>query len=248
MKINKNTIKKGLYVVLGIGLILGAVGLVRNLINKDDDGFDKVNLSYSIGGLDENGKYEETKGSLYTKNAIELNTGDELQFTLDFENDIQYQLYFYDGNDEFVSSSEVLTKNYKHVAESDTSVRVLITPIWDEDVEEEKQTINLFTMSKYTSQLSVEVKVFIGNPLFTIKQSIFLSEDRFAEFEEGMTWSEWIESDYNTMGIKIDSGFVDYAGTAISFYDEDGGTTFVLPDSLISSTLDYVLTSKPGND
>ena len=221
----KKTLKVVLLTVLAVALTLGVFSLVSNAVNKDEDGFDKMNLSFEIGNLDETGKLiQDSKDAIYTKNAIELNTGDELKFTIDFDSDITYALYFYDGNDEFVSKTEDLTKNYTHVAENNESVRVVIRPVFAEDVEEEEKVVKFYQILKYERQLQVEIKRYDGTYSFEIEHPNPEDDRTFIiVYEKGMTWSEWVKSEYNTYDFVISNlygeGSISLEDVGI-FYDE----------------------------
>ena len=100
MKLKKNWI---IYLIVGL-LLLGVVGggIVGILKLTDTGKLDTKTISstkFSVGGLDSNGKYMNTNTSIYTKEAFECQG---LEVSLDFDNEIEYQIYFYDQNNDFV--------------------------------------------------------------------------------------------------------------------------------------------------
>ena len=52
--------------VLGVGALMGAGAL----LNREEDLTKTINPTYAIGGLTEQGRYLETEGSIYTKDAF----------------------------------------------------------------------------------------------------------------------------------------------------------------------------------
>ena len=67
--------KKKTKTILSIVLIVAAVLLVAAVFtigrNRADEGYDLVKVEFERGALDTVGKYTETKGSIYTKEAFE---------------------------------------------------------------------------------------------------------------------------------------------------------------------------------
>ncbi len=50
----------------------------------------------------------------------------------------------------------------------------------------------------------------------TVQLGSFFVHSNTCQFEDGMTWSEWVESDYNTVGVEVtDDGKVLYEGEAL---------------------------------
>lgn len=135
----------------------GVVALIGHFVkNKaDDDGLVKVTPSYEIGGLTAEGKYQETKESIYTKEAFECQG---LVVTPQFDSTITYQVFFYDALGNFVDSSASLEGYYRDEIPSGSSyARIVITPKWDKDIEDDAKKINIFQINKYAKQLTVKV-------------------------------------------------------------------------------------------
>ena len=128
---------------------------IFNKKEKDKDGYIGADLNFSIGGLNEDGTYKKTDGSLYTKDAIEAS---KVKVTLEFDSTVQYQLFFYDEFDEFISSGIQLGKGSEsELPEGATHFRVVLTPVWDADVELDDQVVTLFNKGNYTKQITVSI-------------------------------------------------------------------------------------------
>ena len=137
-----------------IALALGAILGVAHLISKNDEDLRTQRVTFNVGGLNENGKYAESENSLYTKKSFDCKG---LKIELDFDADIEYQVFFYDENDNFVESSERLSsgQTFEDV-EDHVKARIVIYPNWN-DVKVEDQKINIFNKVTYTSQMKILV-------------------------------------------------------------------------------------------
>lgn len=143
----KKFLKTFSLVLLGLATIGGVTTLTTHLIKND-----KVTIhpTFEVGGLNAEGKYEEDKSTLYTKEKFAC---EGLQATLDFDSQINYQIFYYDILDNFISSSEVITKGYSEIAPLNGAyARIEITPINDED-----NKISFSEKIKYANQLTLKV-------------------------------------------------------------------------------------------
>lgn len=223
IKFNKKT-KNILTWVLGGCLLFGAIFGIMSLFNKAEAKTQSITPSYAVGSLNATtGKYVDSKGSIYTKNAFDCNG---LKTTLDFDNNIKYQLFFYDFDENFLSASNILTENFKdEVPFTAKSCRIVITPNEDDN-------INFFEISKYSKQLKIEVaneqpkdlssKIQMGENVATI-----LGKGIY-EFEQGQLSenanSPWYflspidVSETNTIYVKVKTsslvGNVSFSGTS----------------------------------
>lgn len=148
----KDILTKALYVVLAVLAIVFIVSLVGNIGNKDDDGYEKINLSYTIGAIDKTtGRPVEDDCAMYTKDIIEC-TGIELY--ADFDSDIKYAVHFYDDNEVWLScvENEGLNLKIDEMPEDAYGVRIVIYPQNDEN-----DKISLFEKSTYKNQLTVKI-------------------------------------------------------------------------------------------
>ena len=139
-----------------VGVVLAiilAFGLIATLFVKLDRQTTTTTIggeAYSIGTLDDTGMYAEGDTAIYMRKAI---TTDGLKCELDADAKIKYELFFYDKDGEFVSSTGDLTADWAgEVPEGAESVKVMITPTADED-----GTVSLVEVFGYASQLTVTV-------------------------------------------------------------------------------------------
>ncbi len=139
-----------------VGVVLAiilAFGLIATLFVKLDRQTTTTTIggeSYSIGTLDDTGAYAEGDTAIYMRKAI---TTDGLKCELAEGAKIKYELFFYDKDGEFVSSTGDLTADWAgEVPEGAESVKVMITPTADEDGK-----VSLVEVLGYASQLTVTV-------------------------------------------------------------------------------------------
>lgn len=154
-----NTVVIVLLVLLGVGVI-AFIGnsIISNL--SSDEGYEKVSMNYERGALTSYGKYEETDYSIYTKQSYDLHYG--LKAELDFDSTIMYQFYFYDELDNFVGSSEVFEKSVNLSLEecfNAKKYRVVITPIYDNELKDDEKVVKWYEINKYANQLYIQVLV-----------------------------------------------------------------------------------------
>ena len=140
----KNILAIGMTVVLGIGAIFG----ITRLADKAKDTHKEISPVYAVGGLATDGKYVETKESIYTKDAFECQG---LKITPDFESVVSYEVFFYNPNGQYVGTSGVQTEFYSFDGLMEVQyARIVITPNEDEEV-------SWYEVNKYARQLTVEV-------------------------------------------------------------------------------------------
>ena len=152
----KNKTKKILSIVLIVGVLLGAVAGIIALTGRDeaDEGYELVKTDFDRGGLAASGKYSDTKASIYTATAFEVN--DTVRVKLDFNSTVTYKVFFYDDDNTFVSASEEYAKTADvEVPEGATCARLVVTPIWDSDVKEANRVVRFWQVGKYKKQLSI---------------------------------------------------------------------------------------------
>lgn len=156
----KKTLKTLALSVLGIGALVGVASGINTLVEKQDTELKTIIPIFEVGGLKtEDGKYEETDGSIYTKQAFECQG---LEIKLDFDNTIKYQVFYYEDDGDFISSTDVLLGNQElSVPFGATHARLEITPNWAEMGEDYKKTedqmIKWYEVAKYSTQLDVKV-------------------------------------------------------------------------------------------
>ena len=134
-----------LSVITLIALVIGLNNITTSTRNVD-------NGDYAIGTINETGKIVESKQSAYMKDA---ETIDGLTIEIDEETaTITYKVAFYDEDGKFISMTESQDADFDtaNIPENADTFRVVITPY---QVDGENVELNIFNMSKYTSQLDV---------------------------------------------------------------------------------------------
>lgn len=191
----KNTMKKVIAgivaAVLGVGLIAGIVALTRP--NTKDEKI-QIKPSFSVGALDENGKYEKSESTLYTKDAF---AAEGLEAQLTFDATISYQFFYYDEDVEFLSSSGVLNvNNVATLPEGAEYARVMIMPDWT-GVDVVDQEIGLLDISKYTSQ----IKFLVNNPDYVEDEKteeklteLVIDTEHFGVYPSKTTFGEYADT------------------------------------------------------
>lgn len=140
--------KSIVYIVLALLLVAGIGFGIYTIVDKSKTTEIRAS-AFSLGGLNANGKYKETKESIYTKDAFGCQG---LVITPKFESAVSYEVFYYDVDGNFVSNSGRLTSTYKmpKMADYVNQCRVVITPI-------EGDEISLLEVGKYANQLTIEV-------------------------------------------------------------------------------------------
>ena len=204
-----------LLIVLGCVLILGAIlGLVA-MFHNDDKTTKTVSPSFAVGGLNSVGAYSSTKESIYTKDAFECQG---LKITPDFTSTVKYQVYFYNSNDKFVKSSNLMSGKFEEdLTFGIVKCRIVITPNNDTN-------IKWYEVSKYAKQLKIEVNKEQGNKvsadLFEFEHSGSLTE----------TYGTYGESDWQSSSKGVDVSCCskvlikgeDFSSTNYSIYNATG--------------------------
>lgn len=139
-------------ITLLVGLLL--IGAIIGLFIKLDRQTSTTTIggeAYSIGLIDDTGANESGDTAIYLREAV---TTDGLTCKLAKDAKISYQLFYYDVDGEFLSASDVLTADFdgSDIPEGAESVRIVITPISDEDGK-----VSLHEVLVYASRLTVTI-------------------------------------------------------------------------------------------
>lgn len=142
-----------------IGVLIFAVLFVVGAcaISYNDEDTKVINPTFEVGGLDATtGKYVETEDSIYTKKSFECQG---LTIKLDFDATVTYQVFYYDELDEYIGEcTEVLDESEElTVPEGAVYARVMVTPIWNEDVDEDDRVCHWYDVLEYSTQLEISV-------------------------------------------------------------------------------------------
>lgn len=147
----KSIIKKVALVLAGITAITAVAFGVKAIVDYTKNDLKEINPGFEVGNLGSDGKYVADEGSLYTKEAFGCYG---LQVKPEFDSTVNYQLFYYDILDNYISSSEVLSAGYSAEAPLNGAyARMVIMPRNDEDGK-----IGVFEKQGYISQLTIKVK------------------------------------------------------------------------------------------
>lgn len=141
-------------IAAGVVTALVLLGLIMTLFVKIDRQTTTTTIggeAYSIGLIDETGAYAEGNTAIYMRKAI---TTKGLKCELKEDGKIKYQIFFYDKDGNFLSSTAELTTDYNGsgIPEGATQAKIMITPIADEDGK-----VSLVEVLGYANQLIVTV-------------------------------------------------------------------------------------------
>ena len=136
--------------LLVIGLI-GAVVTLFVMLNRQTTVTQIGPEAYTIATLDENGEQAEGDTAIVTRDTF---TTDGLKVELTDEANVTYELYFYDGEDNFISSTGTLSADFdgSAIPENAESAKIVITPTADEDGK-----VDLTEVFGYAGQVTVTV-------------------------------------------------------------------------------------------
>ena len=134
-------------------LMIGVIGAVVTLFVMLDRNTTVTEIGaeqYIIGGLDDEGAAAEGDTSIVTRGTF---TTDGLKVELTDEANVTYELYFYDGEDNFISSTGALSADFNgEVPENAESAKCVITPTADEDGK-----VDLLEVLGYAGQVTISI-------------------------------------------------------------------------------------------
>lgn len=147
----KNIIKNIALALAGVAAIT-AVGFgVKTIVDYTKDDLKQISLNYEVGNLGTDGKFVDNESTLYTKEAFGCYG---LQIKPDFDSTVNYQIFYYDILDNYISSTSSLSDSYIEEAPVNGAyARIVIEPIDDEDGK-----ISFLEKLNYSKQLTVKVK------------------------------------------------------------------------------------------
>lgn len=133
-------------------LVIGIIGAVVALFVQLDRQTTVTELgpeAYMIGALDEEGKAADGDASIVTRNAL---TTDGLKVELAEDATVTYELFFYDEDDAFISSTGALATDFLGLTTplNAETAKIVITPTEDEDGK-----VSLTEVWGYADQLTV---------------------------------------------------------------------------------------------
>lgn len=207
----KSIIKKVALALAGV-VAITAVGFgVKAIVDYTKNDLQTANLSYDVGNLGSDGKYVNDESTLYTKEAFACYG---LQVKPDFDSTVNYQIFYYDILDNYISATEIMSDGYSGEAPVNGAyARIVIEPREDEDGK-----ISFTEKIKYPSQLEIKVKknqdingrygVFKGKVLQVVSDTdslVFTNNVWFSP--ETMTWKpDDLYCATATTVLKVDGG------------------------------------------
>lgn len=143
----KKIIKTIGLIVLGLGVLGGVIAITSHFIKKDDV---SIHPTFKVGGLNANGKYVEDKTTLYTEDKFAC---EGLKVTLDFDATIDYQIFYYDVVDNYISSTDIMSEGFSgELPLKCAYARIMILPNNDDDGK-----ISWTEKIKYANQIDIKV-------------------------------------------------------------------------------------------
>lgn len=124
--------------LIAIGLI-GAVVALFILLDRQTTVTEIGAEAYTIAALDDNGEQTDGDASIVTRSAF---TTDGLQVELEDGATVTYTLYFYGADDEFISKTAALSKDFDgDIPDNAETAKIVITPV-------EELDFNLFHVAR----------------------------------------------------------------------------------------------------
>ena len=221
------------FVLVG-ALLIGSVAVLGAIFNKDTKTISST--AFSVGGINAQGNYEETKLSIYTKDMFECQG---LTIEPDFEATGTYQVFYYDQNKNFLDSTSLMHAEDGVYNKGDSFAgaqyaRIVITPAVpvDEDGKEvEDFKIRFYEVSGYARDYTITVNKDQKFELENIWDSGVIAEKKIAAYNretlvfeerEGQDYTNYNllnVSEYNSLKVVFENGSSeDYS---IYFYNAD---------------------------
>ena len=136
--------------VLVIAIILGVASFALSLSQKTTKTVSS--LSFSVGSLNNDGSYKKSKTSIYTKELFEC---EGLTVTLDFEADLEYQVFYYVDKYTYVGRTGKMSEEYSRGDDCPEAkyARIVITP----ELGDSKEEIYSWEAFNYARYLKITV-------------------------------------------------------------------------------------------
>lgn len=141
--------KKIISLVLGVLILMGCAVGGYTLFGSDTRSVSPT--VFSVGGLDNDGEYVEQKNTIFTEDLIECQG---LEITPDVKCTSTYRVYLYGHDKELISSTDVLSGNYKLTDTAVQYCRIMIIPA---DSNEEDYVIGYFDVFGIANEYDITV-------------------------------------------------------------------------------------------
>ncbi len=228
---SKKNWKSILLITLSCILLVGAIVGIASMFREKEENTKVINPTFAVGGLTEQGGFLDTESSIYTKDAFSCKNVD---VKITFNNDISYRLFFYDENDDYLSSTYNLRENYDETTTPlmARTCRIVITPQNDDK-------ISWYEINGYAKQIEISVdkeQDFTMENLFVARldktgvlyknvEGTNLFDDTQLTSSEGFGVSELFDvTDIKTLKV---THFAQYTNRPLLFTDADGIITSV---------------------
>ena len=213
MTISKKT-KSIISGILLVAIIAGVLALAGSFLGKDTKTISST--EFSVGGINTQGNYVESKTSIYTKDMFECQG---LSIEPDFEATGTYQVFYYDSQKNFIDSTikynsdEGVYKKGNTFGEAKYA-RIMITPdvpTDDDGKEVEDFKIRFYEVVGYANDYNITVDK---------KQNFSLYSDELDEDYDVVTF------DYIGRGNNTSSGFSPNTNSPYHWYGDVDLTTY----------------------
>lgn len=154
----RNILIKGGIILVSVLVVVLVISLIAGLVNRTDDGdFSKVNVKWTVGGLDNQGAYLKKETDSLVSDHIKLKEG--LKVIVDFDKSVKYNIMFYDDNHIYLGamdggptySNKVLSRaEIEEIYANAEYFRITLI-----DVEEKDGYINIFEKGKLGNYVTV---------------------------------------------------------------------------------------------
>lgn len=149
MEKTRNKIGK-IFVIVIAAIIFLSLAAGATLVIDSLSKITKIQVSpmFQVGGLDDEGKYKHTNSTIYS----DLFECQGLTVTPSFESDFDFQVYYYYPNEEFASSTEVMSGYYEveNLPEDVMYARIVIDP-------NDKEVLYWYNILDYSMNIKIEV-------------------------------------------------------------------------------------------
>ena len=213
----KRTLTQILSIVLLCAVGFGAIMGISALSKKLNEETTIIHPSFEVGGLGADGKYVDTDESIYTKDSFECQG---LEVKLDFDSNVTYQAFYYDELDKFISATPVYEESLKLSVPADAIyARLVVTPIWGDDVDKDDRVCHWYNVYKYANQLEISVLKDQEVETEFVYTNISLTDTTKFTFESGVYYSASGEKVVDSQGNGYDS-YTYCATEDVKFYVE----------------------------
>lgn len=144
----KRVIKIIALALAGVAALTGVGFGVKAIVDYTKNDLKTISPSFEVGNLGSDGKFVNDESTLYTKDSFACNG---LNVKLVFDNEINYQIYYYDDLDNYISSTAILSDSFDKQTEA-SHARIVIKPKDDDD-----DKISFTERYKYSGQMTIKV-------------------------------------------------------------------------------------------